>query len=553
MTKCDITIRYAKSPSRPSSSPSVHVAYINYALDTSSTALFTKATTWVAALQDRAYGESQRQKRLKVLINPRSGTGKAPKLYTREIEPILAAARCTIDVERTAYSGHAVEICRDIDIDAFDAIVCCGGDGVVHEAFNGLAQKPNAIEALRKVAVVQLPCGSGNAMSWNLNGTGDCALATLAAVKGVRTLLDLASVTYGDKRTISFLSQAIGIVADSDLGTDHLRWMGAARFTFGFFTRLLGKTVYPCDVAVKYEIVDKQEIKQHYAREIAKRRKIALDGSSRAAAPHAEPSSSSSDPTQGLPPLRYGTVHSPLPGPGATPPSPSGAGWTELSAYHNLGNFYSGNMSYMAESAPFFPASLPNDGLLDLVTMDGDIGRIKAVASLLAVEKNTFFDLPYVHATKVSAFRVVPRFGRYSAAAAAESEESESEPELESSPATAAEVSREQDDAILVDADGQPNSSTRSSKKKKTATRHLSGPGRHPRRPGKTAASGSRPGSRSGGGGGGGGFISIDGEQIPFGPFQVEVHRGLGTVLSRRAGAYESPGPLGWERISSLS
>lgn len=42
------------------------------------------------------------------------------------------------------------------------------------------------------------------------------------------------------------------------------------------------------------------------------------------------------------------------------------------------------------------------------------------------------------------------------------------------------------------------------------------------------------------------GYISIDGEHVPFEPFQVEVHQGLGTVLSK-AGRYEAAGPLGWE------
>jgi sphingosine kinase len=36
-------------------------------------------------------------------------------------------------------------------------------------------------------------------------------------------------------------------------------------------------------------------------------------------------------------------------------------------------------------------------------------------------------------------------------------------------------------------------------------------------------------------------YISVDGERIPFGPFQAEVHGGLGTVLARGP-LYEAPG-----------
>jgi sphingosine kinase len=46
------------------------------------------------------------------------------------------------------------------------------------------------------------------------------------------------------------------------------------------------------------------------------------------------------------------------------------------------------------------------------------------------------------------------------------------------------------------------------------------------------------------------GFISIDGEAIPFGPFQAEIHHGLGLTLSKR-GVFEAPGPLGWDTVTN--
>lgn len=42
----------------------------------------------------------------------------------------------------------------------------------------------------------------------------------------------------------------------------------------------------------------------------------------------------------------------------------------------------------------------------------------------------------------------------------------------------------------------------------------------------------------------GDGYISVDGERIPFKPFQAEVHRGLGTVLTKSGHMYEAPGPF---------
>jgi sphingosine kinase len=318
-----------------------------------------------------------------------------------------------------------MNIAENIDVDAYDVIAPCSGDGLVYEVFNGLAKKPNAGEALAKIALAHVPCGTGNAMSWNLNGTGSASMAALCIVKGLRTPLDLVSITQGDRRTLSFLSQSFGIVAETDLGTENIRWMGSARFTYGFLVRLLGKTVYPCDLAIKVDIDDKQGIKDHYQTECRRR------ASPRDCGTPAQ--------SVGLPPLKYGSVTDPLPN-----------DWT-LVPYDKLGNFYAGNMAYMAADTNFFPASLPSDGFLDLVTIDGDIGRRTSLQMLLAVDNGTFFDMPDVKIRKISGYRIIPK-GRKE------------------------------------------------------------------------------------------GHISIDGEKVPFEPFQAEVHKGLGTVLSRSGHKYEAKG-----------
>ncbi|KAG9187041.1 sphingosine kinase [Alternaria panax] len=415
-----ITIQYAQ----PLSKTAVRPAIISYALDKPDSAL---TESWIEKLLSRAYGSSQRNKRIMVLVNPFGGQGGAVKTYHKSIAPIFAAARCELDVEKTTHNGHGVELARDLNIEEYDVVACCSGDGIPHEVWNGLGKRPDAARALHKIAVAQLPCGSGNAMSLNFNGTDSPSLAALAVVKGLRTPLDLSSVTQGDRRTLSFLSQTVGIVAETDLATEHLRWMGAARFTWGFLVRLINKTCYPADIAVKIEHDTKAAVRDAYRTEAAR-----------------PPGTSSPErllpaPDTGLPALKYGTAQDPLP-----------ADW-ELVPHPHLGNFYVGNIPYMSPDANFFPAALPNDGCLDLVRIRGDIARHTAIKTLLCVENHTFFDLDHVDYRKVSAYRIIPR------------EQKE-------------------------------------------------------------------------------GYISIDGERVPFEGFQVEVHRGLGTVLSKSGHLCEARG-----------
>jgi sphingosine kinase len=427
LSTAGLTISYAD----PISKDDVSVASLNYAIDPDE---MPRAGPWATRLLDLAYGDAQRNKRLKVLINPHSGKCTASDLYHRYAEPIFAAAQCVIDLETTRQPGHATDIAEHLDIDKYDAIVPCSGDGLAYEVFNGLAKKPNAADALFKVAVALLPCGSGNAMAWNLYGTGSVSLAALSIVKGLRMPLDLASVTQGSTRTLSFLSQTFGIVAELDVGTDHIRWMGPTRFTYGFLVRLLRQSVYPCDVALKTEIADKKDIKSHYLAQAS--RKPQLRGSVAGAQ---DPPEGGEGGQGGLPPLKYGTVHDEIP-----------PDWEVISC-DVLSSFYAGNMAYMSKDSNFFPASLPNDGLIDLAMVDGTISRLKYLSMMQSLETGALFDMPELKARKVSAYRLVP-------------------------------------------------------KNRKD------------------------------------GYISVDGERVCFDPFQVEVHRGLGTVLSKSGHLYEAKG-----------
>lgn len=419
----------------PTSKTSCRPARVSYALAETTSA--SAAESWTEKLIELAYGNAQRQRRIKVLVNPFGGKGVAQKVYTREAEPMLKAAGCEIDVEQTTHARHATEIAEKIDVDRYDVIACASGDGLPHEVFNGLSRQSHPRRAMKKIAVVQIPCGSGNAMSLNLNGTDSPSLAALAIIKGHRTPLDLVAITQGEQRYWSFLSQSVGIVADCDLGTENIRWMGGARFTVGFLVRLLGKTVYPADVAIKVDLDDKAEIKKAYKQARSEHEAMAAKQEMELR------SEEEDDGNEPLPQLQYGTIKDEIPD-----------DW-ERATLPTLGNFYCGNMTWMSSDAPFFPCALPADRSMDLVNIDGTIPRITAVKSLLAVEQNTFFDLPYVNYRKIKAYRIAPKL---------------------------------------------------------------------------------RAGQKEG-------FISIDGEKVPYEPFQAEIVGGVATVLSRHGGVYEFGGP----------
>lgn len=288
-------------------------------------------TAWAETVMNRAYNKAKRNKRALVLVNPASGPGGAVKRWSTKSKPIFEAARMSMDIIITSHGGQAIEICEKMDIDNFDIVVGCAGDGMPYEIFNGLGKRVDASRALAKISVAHIPCGSGNGMSCNLYGSHKPSVAALGIVKGVSTPLDLVSVTQGETRLLSFMSQNVGIIAECDLATEHLRWMGDNRFVVGFLQRVMSGSKYPCDIAVKVEIDDKQGIKEHYHREQSQ---TDLNVSS-AMKQHEEDGAtdSSASQGQGLPPLKYGTTTDALP-----------EDW-EVIKNDKLGCLYVGNVS----------------------------------------------------------------------------------------------------------------------------------------------------------------------------------------------------------------
>jgi len=303
------------------------------------TASVPQMTTFLATLLSRSYGRARQRKRAYVIINPNAGPGEADKLFEREARPILEAARMPLTVVTTTHRGHAAELARDLDLGAYDVVVACSGDGLPHEVFNGLGSRPDARAALGGMPVVMLPCGSGNAMACNLFGTHRPSLAALAIVKGVDTPFDLVSVTQeGSGRKLSFLSQSLGLIADLDITTEHMRFMGSTRFTVGFAWLVWKKNLYPCDLAVKVEIDHKDAVREHYRSRVEGG--DGENGESGEAAPKSDRESDATrtatpghDEDGGLPPLRYGTVQDKIP-----------EGW-EIIKHEKLWSFYCGNVS----------------------------------------------------------------------------------------------------------------------------------------------------------------------------------------------------------------
>ncbi|PPQ80171.1 hypothetical protein CVT24_006567, partial [Panaeolus cyanescens] len=195
----------------------------------------SKAEEWVEKVMRLCYDGVKRSRTLLVLVNPHGGVKKGVAIFHKKVEPIFKLAGCTLQIKYTTHKNHGLEIVKSAALDTIDAVVTVSGDGLVHEVLNGFAQHPEPLKALR-IPVAPIPTGSGNGLSLNLLGLQDgfdVVAASINVIKGKPMKVDLFSFTQDNNRVISFMSQSMGLMADLDIGTEHLRWMGDSRFMYG--------------------------------------------------------------------------------------------------------------------------------------------------------------------------------------------------------------------------------------------------------------------------------------------------------------------------------
>lgn len=110
------------------------------------------------------------------IYNTHAGKGRV-RLRLAEMQDAFTAAGWTVTVHPTQGAGDATQTARTMGPD-YDRIVCCGGDGTLHEVVAGLLELPPE----RRPPVGYVPAGTTNDFAKNLRlPRGTAAMAATAA------------------------------------------------------------------------------------------------------------------------------------------------------------------------------------------------------------------------------------------------------------------------------------------------------------------------------------------------------------------------------------
>lgn len=120
---------------------------------------------------------SNDKRRLLVIVNPLSGLKKAQEIYAMTLRPMLEEAGVEHDCVVTKYAGHGMELMKErsstggdeiLTLQEYAAVVCVGGDGLVHEIMQGIHGRSDKKEIFKAVKLGIVGAGTSNGLAATL-------------------------------------------------------------------------------------------------------------------------------------------------------------------------------------------------------------------------------------------------------------------------------------------------------------------------------------------------------------------------------------------------
>ncbi|XP_042899282.1 sphingosine kinase 1 isoform X2 [Parasteatoda tepidariorum] len=185
-----------------------------------------------------------------ILINPKSGCGKAHQIFKQWVVPVFQESDTEFELLITDRANCARDFVKKADLSQWDGIVVVSGDGLLFEVYNGLMARSDWKEVI-KIPVGVVPGGSGNglarAINYAIGEPYDVNIVTpsvLNLLKGRTVPMDIVRVQSPKECFYSFLSVGWGLMADIDIESERLRAIGEARFAVWGVIRAIGLRKY---------------------------------------------------------------------------------------------------------------------------------------------------------------------------------------------------------------------------------------------------------------------------------------------------------------------
>lgn len=128
----------------------------------------------------------------------------------------------------TDYYRHAYDNTLNIkDNNMYQGIICCSGDGIIHEVINAIMERDRINNEFWDIPVGVIPAGTSNALAKTLVNNAESydlneENAAYLILRGDSLWIDLAEIEFlnEQKRVYFFLSLCLAFIADVDLDSE---------------------------------------------------------------------------------------------------------------------------------------------------------------------------------------------------------------------------------------------------------------------------------------------------------------------------------------------
>ncbi|CDW82761.1 sphingosine kinase 1 [Stylonychia lemnae] len=218
-----------------------------------------------------SYENSMPNKRqILVIMNPRSGKGLAQQDWQKAL-PVLSKGHLDVHLVETKYFKHAYEIVSEIKPGQYDGIVTVSGDGLIHEAVNGIFQNKEKDQILDQgLSFGIIPSGTSNgfckSITENIEEECNIEVASFLIARGRKRRIDLTEIEteYNSKKKIyMLLSLFWGFLADCDINSEFLRLLGPLRYSVWGIFRLIFIKHYPGSIYYQGRLYKNKSIERN--------------------------------------------------------------------------------------------------------------------------------------------------------------------------------------------------------------------------------------------------------------------------------------------------
>jgi len=170
-----------------------------------------------------------------IIYNPHAGNGRAQALL-QQVEDYAKEKHLNPTIICTEYSGHAIEIAKQAELENYDALIASGGDGTLFEVLNGYYQN----KSQHKPPIGLIPNGTGNAFMRELKlRQSDWKKAIDIIALNHKRAIDVGRFTTEDKIWYFLNIIGMGFVTEIAEAAVPLKWMGNTAYTVATLLKLI--------------------------------------------------------------------------------------------------------------------------------------------------------------------------------------------------------------------------------------------------------------------------------------------------------------------------